>query len=248
MDIRPQLYDRYVSDFKSENAALTSAELSHYYKWCDARYLPHLKNIPPSANILELGCGHGRILSYLREKGFTNVKGIDISQEQIDLARNTGLDAECVDVFEYFSHTNPLLSKEGAGGGLDCVIAIDLIEHFTKSEALRLLEAVRAAMNPGALLLLQTPNAEGLFARQVIYGDLTHETIFSPGSLAQLLRTAGLRNIHSYECAPVPRGMAGVLRAIAWKMIRVAANTIRRIESHKSQAVWTENFVCVAHA
>lgn len=248
MDIRTELYEHYVSDFKSENAALTSSELAHYYTWCDARYLPHLKKLPHSARILELGCGHGRILSYLRERGFTNVKGVDISQEQIDLARNAGLDAECVDVFAYLDTINPLLSKEGARGGLDCIIAIDFIEHFTKSEAMHLMKLVRSAMRPGATLLLQTPNAEGLFARQVMYGDLTHETIYSPGSLAQLLRTSGFKDIRSYECGPVPSGPIGFVRASVWKCIRFAANAIRRIESNKLQSVWTENFVCVARS
>ena len=246
MDIRPNLYGRYVSTFKPENAELTSAELVHYFKWCDARYYPHLRQLPESAAILELGCGHGRMLNYLHQKGFTKVKGIDISQEQVELAQRDALDAECVDVFEYLDNNH--FFGEGEGGGWDCVIAIDFVEHFTKSELMRLFESLHAAMKPGAILLLQTVNGEGLFPRQIIYGDLTHETILTPGSLGQLLRATGFRDIRSFECAPIANGMLGFFRAIAWNVIRAFANTIRLIESHKSQPIWTENFICVTRS
>ncbi len=239
MDFRTQLYDRYVSGFKSENAALTPAELRHYYEWCDVRYYPNLRNLSHSAAILELGCGHGRILSYLRAKGFTNAKGIDISQEQIDLARREGLNAECTDVFEYLDHNSPLV---------DCVFAVDFIEHFTKEELLRLFESLHAAMKPGATVLLQTPNGEGLFARQVMYGDLTHQTILTPGSLKQLFAMTGFKDIHCYEAGPIAKGFVGTLRNAGWKIVCSAANMIRRIESNKSQRMWTENFISVARA
>lgn len=237
MDIRPELYDRYVSSFKSENASVTPAELAHFYKWCDLRYYPHLRWLPESAAIVELGCGHGRMLNYLHQKGFTNVKGIDISQEQVNLALRDALDAEHADVFEYLDRVP---------SSLDAVIAIDFVEHFTKEELLRMFQSLHDAMKPGAVLLLQTPNGEGLFSRQVMYGDLTHQTILTPGSLGQLLRATGFERIRSFECAPIPSGISGFVRSIAWKIIRAAANAIRLIESRKSQTIWTENFICVA--
>ncbi len=238
MDYRSKLYERYVSTFKQENASLTSAELAHYYRWCDARYFPVLRNLERNASILELGCGHGRILNYLRTKGFTNAKGIDISEEQIALARKDSLNAERADVFEYLK-SQPLAS-------LDSVIAIDFVEHFTKEELLQLFKIVHSAMKPNGVLLLQTVNGEGLFPRQIMYGDLTHSTILSPGSMGQLLSAVGFHDVNYFECAPLPHGLKGMLRSVAWKTIRAGANAIRKIESNKTQSVWTENFICSA--
>ncbi len=238
MDFRSTFYDRYVSTFKHENAALSPAELAHYYRWCDARYFPILQHLHKSASILELGCGHGRILSYLQNKGFTNAKGIDISEEQITIARKDGLDAERADVFEYLERQSP--------ASLDAVIAIDFVEHFTKQELLPLFELVHTAMKSDAILLLQTVNGEGLFPQQIMYGDLTHSTILSPGSMNQLLSTLGFHDMHYFECAPLSIGMKGRLRSTAWQMIRTVANAIRKIESNKTQSVWTENFICAA--
>ena len=254
MDFRSQLYKGYVSTFKHENAQLTSEQLAHYYKWCDARYFPILRNLEKTSSILELGCGHGRILSYLRSKGFPNVKGIDVSEEQIELARKDGLDAERIDVIEYLKkYYSSSLQGESAssamqGEGLDCVIAIDFVEHFTKEELLQLFESLHSAMKPEGVLLLQTVNGEGLFPRQIMYGDLTHSTILSPGSVSQLLSATGFHDMKYFECAPLASGLSGMIRSIAWKMIRAGANAIRMIESNKMQHVWTENFICAARS
>jgi 2-polyprenyl-3-methyl-5-hydroxy-6-metoxy-1,4-benzoquinol methylase len=240
VDFRSQFYDRYVSAFKHENVSLTHGELTHFYGWCDARYFPTLAHLEKTSSILELGCGHGRILNYLRQKGFMNVKGIDVSEEQIALARKNGLDAECADVFEYLKNQFP--------ASLDCVIAIDFVEHFTKEELLRLFELLHIAMKPGGVLLLQTVNGEGLFPRQIIYGDLTHMTILSPSSMSQLLSATEFRDIRYAECAPVAAGLTGIFRSLAWNVIRAGANAIRKIESNKTQQIWTENFICSARS
>jgi 2-polyprenyl-3-methyl-5-hydroxy-6-metoxy-1,4-benzoquinol methylase len=238
-DIRPALYERYVSTFKQENEQLTSADLAHYYQWCDRRYFPFLKELPKSAAILELGCGHGRILNYLHQKGFANVRGIDISSEQIMLAKEHGLNAEREDVFEYLEETTEKF---------DCIIAIDFFEHFTKEELMRLVPMIKSSLRPNGLLLVQTVNGEGLFPRQIIYGDITHMTVLTPGSMSQLLRGAGFQRIEFAECAPIARGVIGFVRSALWKLTRFGANVLRMIEAGKRQAVWTENFITVARA
>jgi len=45
-------------------------------------------------NILDIGCGTGFSLEYLRDLGFTNLKGIDPSKEMIKLAKEKNLDVQ----------------------------------------------------------------------------------------------------------------------------------------------------------
>jgi cyclopropane fatty-acyl-phospholipid synthase-like methyltransferase len=177
------------------------------------------------------------MLEYLRSKRFANARGIDISEEQIALAQKQGLHAEVADVFEFL---------ESSQGTYDAIIAIDFVEHFTKPELLRLFQLVRKALAPNGRFLIQTANGEGLFPRQIIYGDLTHMTIFTPGSIAQLLRATGFSHIEFSEAAPLASGLRGMLRSFLWNTIRFCANFVRKIEAGKSQAVWTENFITLA--
>jgi hypothetical protein len=80
----------------------------------------------------------------------------------------------------------------------------------------------------------------------VIYGDLTHVTIFTPQSLAQLLRPAGFVDLAFYETGPVPIRLRGKLDLALWSGIKGLANLVRRIETGKRQSIWTETFLCRA--
>jgi 2-polyprenyl-3-methyl-5-hydroxy-6-metoxy-1,4-benzoquinol methylase len=41
--------------------------------------------------ILDIGCGNGSLLAAAKEKGYTNVTGIDISPEQVEIANKLGV-------------------------------------------------------------------------------------------------------------------------------------------------------------
>jgi SAM-dependent methyltransferase len=232
-DFRASLYRGYVSTFKG--VPDLSAEPAHV--WWDHKYLPLLSGLERAAPILELGCGSGGLLAYLERRGFSHARGIDISAEQVQLARRRGVNAERWDAFEY------LAQHEGA---FQALVAVDVLEHFARDELVRLAPLAYAALKPGGRLLVQTANGAGLFARQVIYGDLTHLTIFTPESLGQLLRPAGFQNLAFYETGPIPIRLRGRVDSVLWGGIKRVANLIRHVEAGKQQAIWTENFICAA--
>jgi SAM-dependent methyltransferase len=226
MAFRDALYEQYASTFKGPRDPPSRA-------WWEHKYLPLLGDLPRDAPVLEIGCGTGELLAFLQARGFTNAHGIDISPEQVVLARARGVDAEVGDALQI-------------SGSYGLIIAVDVLEHFTRDELLRLARVLYEALQPGGRLLIQTANGAGLFPRQVIYGDLTHMTIFTPESLAQLLKSSGFADLSFYETGPVPLRLRGKLNVLAWQLIKGAANIVRGIETGKSQAIWTENFICVA--
>src|SRR5207245_10805832 len=121
--------------------------------------------------------------------------GIDISAEQVELARRRGVRADRVDVFDFLRNPD---------NGFGAILAVDFLEHLTRDELIRLGPLLFRALLPRGRLMVQTANGAGPFPHQVIYGDLTHMTIFTPQSLAQLLRSAGFVALSFYETGPVP--------------------------------------------
>jgi 2-polyprenyl-3-methyl-5-hydroxy-6-metoxy-1,4-benzoquinol methylase len=228
VSFRQDLYGRYLSTFKSRQVPPSTA-------WWEHKYLPLLADLPRNASILEIGCGSGELLGFLSQRAFSNCRGIDISPEQVALATQRGLPVALGDVFEV------LLDEK-----YQAIIAVDVLEHFTRDELLRLAPLLFEALEPHGRLLIQTANGAGLFPRQVIYGDLTHLTIFTPESLAQLLVPCGFADLRCYETGPIPLRLRGKLDVIAWQLIKYAANAIRSIEAGKRQTIWTENFICLA--
>jgi SAM-dependent methyltransferase len=205
--------------------------------WWDHKYLPLLDGLDRDAPILEIGCGSGGLLAYLGRRGFSHALGVDISQEQVELARLRGVHAELADAFDYLA-----LQHES----FDALLVVDVFEHFSKPELFDLAPRLAAALRPGGRLIVQTANGAGLFPRQVIYGDLTHLTIFTPESLGQFLRTIGFVDLTFYETGPIPIRVRGKVDTVLWAVIKRVANTIRSIETGKRQTIWTENFICRA--
>lgn len=171
-------YENYVSGFKNWDIDVLSNSLPSYFKWLKHKYLPLLVDLGYESDILELGCGAGFVIEFLKENGFTKVRGIDLSAEQVEQAKLRGNDVEIADVFDYL---------EGKDFVFDVIIALDFIEHFSKDELIPLVQLIFKSLKKNGKLILQTPNGEGLFPSQNIYGDLTHLTIFTPSSLRQLL-------------------------------------------------------------
>jgi methionine biosynthesis protein MetW len=71
--------------------------------------------------VLDLGGGDGLFLSLLRERGFKDLKLLDISPVAARKAREKGLEAEVVDI------TEPLLFDDKSFG---TVCALDVLEHL----------------------------------------------------------------------------------------------------------------------
>ena len=231
-DFRERVYERYVTAHKDPVETPGGAG---FQAWCEENYLPLLARLDSNARILELGCGGGELLEFLRSAGFRNVEGVDVSPEQVGLATKKGLLVRIQDARE---------ALREADVGLDAIIAIDFLEHFSIAEIFELLDQVITKLRRGGLLLLRTPNGGALFGGHVIYGDVSHMTIFAPSSLGQTLRLAGFNEITIRQCPPARGTIGGRLRAPLWAAIAAAASALHRIETGKKQSIWTESMVC----
>ncbi|MDP3673079.1 MAG: methyltransferase domain-containing protein [Telluria sp.] len=236
-DFREELYEAYVSQFKRENIDTGDVPRAAFARWATARYLPFLSHLPRNAAVLELGCGPGRLLRFLKDQGFTQVTGVDVSAQQTAIAESQGLAVVTSDIRRYLA---------GHAAAFDAIILIDVVEHFTKPELLAIFRLIHGSLRPGGLVLYQTVNGEGLFPAQVMFGDLTHMTYLTPGSSEQLLRAVGFAKMKFSDTGPVPVGVKGILRALAWRAVATGAGLLRRIETGKHQRIWTENFICRA--
>ncbi len=234
-DFRELLYQHYVSKFKTRHSTTSEIDLRGYWILCKYLYLPFVEELDRRESILDLGCGPGYMMEFLKKQGFSNVEGVDISAEQVEVALRRGLDVKMADAFEF------LHSKENVYGA---VIVLDFVEHFTKDELIKLFPAIYRALKDDGVMLIQTPNGSGLFPNQVIYDDLTHITIFTPISLRQLLALAGFGDFHFRETGPIPINYKARIIVVLWQFVKVLLNTIRFIEAGKRQDIWTETFIC----
>ncbi len=144
------------------------------------RYLPN----DPDARLLDAGCGEGSFLSYLQERGYRNLAGFDLSEENVAICNREGLG---------FVHRFDALEIDRLPDdrAFDRIFALDLVEHLPKEMASRFVELARERLAPGGLLLLQTPNMGCIYGQYYRYYDLSHEFGVTEKSARDLFMTAG---------------------------------------------------------
>lgn len=204
------------------------------WKWYYGRCLP----LDKSAKILDLGCGNGSYLYFLRSLGYENSTGIDISREQIDIARRLDINGiECNDIVSYLRDKNE---------DYDLIFARDVLEHLTKSEIPEALKAIYEAIKVKGLFVIQVPNGECVFSGRMRYGDFTHELAFTKNSLRQVLRQTGFSEVAFYQTGPVPHGLKSAVRFILWKLFEVILGFYMLVETGTSEGIYTQNIIAVA--
>jgi 2-polyprenyl-3-methyl-5-hydroxy-6-metoxy-1,4-benzoquinol methylase len=237
-DFREELYRRYSSTFKEHISELDETGVTTTLNKYRCQYLSILNKVNKNVRILELGCGRGLFLKFLSDTGYKNIFGIDVSKEQIDIAKDQNLNVEEIDVLEYLKSN---IEK------FDLIFAIDLIEHFDKDELIPLFEGIYKNLIIGGAFVFHTPNGLGINANRIIYGDLTHLSIFTPNSAAQILKLAGFNKIIFFETEPYAKDIKGFLRLILWKIVKLFLNAVRLIETGGTEKILTQNFIGVAN-
>lgn len=194
------VYESYAqTGFGGYDNAVASPESFAQYVVNYSSHLPASR----TAAILDVGCGAGHFLAWLRERGYSEARGVDLSASSVAHCRRHGLTAEVVaDTGQYLA-AHPQT--------FDLIAMNDVIEHFLYEEVVGILSHACAALKPGGSLLVKTinmANAGGLYLR---YADFTHRVGFTETSLRQVLVAAGFGTV-TVEPYRIPRG--GVKRAL----------------------------------
>jgi SAM-dependent methyltransferase len=236
--LRQSIYSSYGKDFQDATGYFDVASAERWgkaYFWYFRGWLPREKD----ARIAELACGSGKLLHFFKRNGYSRIRGVDISPDQIALARQTGLEVTQANALDWLS---------GFQREFDLIVSLDLVEHFTREEALRFLELCFSALKPGGRLILQTPNADSPFGLQHRYNDITHEWAFNPNQLSRLLRRAGFVDAKPREQGPVPWGYSvrSMARWITWRVIRAGLQVWNLAETGSRLPVLTRVFLITA--
>jgi 2-polyprenyl-3-methyl-5-hydroxy-6-metoxy-1,4-benzoquinol methylase len=166
------------------------------------------------AKILDLGCGTGSMITALKNNGFSNVTGVDISAEQVAMAHKMGV-SEVVegDILQY------LRDNEGS---FDLILGMDIVEHFTKDELCDLLELVKKALRRNGRVVFRTPNVDAPLGSIYAKGDFTHETLLNYNSAEQIMTAIGFKSIAILPSVFKSKNpIKEMLRKVMWAILNI---------------------------
>jgi len=106
----------------------------------------HFKAMDPDLKILDAACGTGGLMSFLKENGYSSLRGFDYSQHAIDFSNERGLnvvfgDLRNVEAFE-------------PGETFDIITCNDALYFLTDDEIVRALAAFKNRLNRNGLIII----------------------------------------------------------------------------------------------
>lgn len=157
-------------------------EYKKMFEWNSKYIFSQIKDKKKN-NALDIGCGLGQNLYTLTKLGYKNVIGIDISDDSIKFCKKHKFNVFKISAEEFVKkHKNEF----------DVITIYHVVEHINKKEIIKFLNGLRNSLAPGGYLIINIPNGSNpIAAVHDRYVDLTHEILYTPESMTEILNMAG---------------------------------------------------------
>ncbi len=186
-----QDYDLY---YKNCNMYSGSAKLKSKItsRACEIRYKIIRKYIGKDEKILDIGCGDGSFLMFLKEHGYYNIHGMDPSNQSIAELKKKGIDGQTGSAFDD--------NKKELEGKFDVVTFTAVIEHIYDLE--HVIKHLSRYLNETGKIFIDAPAVEG-FEKYITpvpnYFNQEHINYFSIQSLDNLFLKDGFGRLNTLQ-------------------------------------------------
>ncbi len=173
-----KIFDTYIDNAFDgcQQAWFKFPQFEHNYR----RFFPaDLKS-----SLLDIGVGRGEMLTCMKNWGYLNFLGIDISPSTIQFCRSLNLPCTLVE--------NTAVWLRQSHQPYQVITLLDVLEHIPKPDVIEFLEALKMALDSDGRLIVQLPNLQSPDAQLHRYNDITHEFGYTEHSLQQVVIAAGL--------------------------------------------------------
>ena len=127
----------------------TMIEVDEHHPWYKARMVLINEvidnDLSKNSNILDFGCGSGAVLEMLKNKGYTNIYGMDVSNACVNLVKSRGINAGLI--------SSDLLNL--GKNKYDLILLLDVLEHVERD--LELLKNLRTSLRHNGKILITVP-------------------------------------------------------------------------------------------
>jgi 2-polyprenyl-3-methyl-5-hydroxy-6-metoxy-1,4-benzoquinol methylase len=171
-------------------------------------HMPADRSMP----VIDIGCGYGFALRALRNLGFKNLMGVEVSPEQAERCRKAGFEIVTTEDTIAWLNQNP--------GRFGHANLLDVLEHVPVPLQIDFMRAVRTALRPGGKVLLTVPNANAILFGRWRYNDYTHFSSFTEHSIYFVLKNAGFETVWTDASKGIGRFPRRLWRRSAWPNAR----------------------------
>ncbi len=153
------------------------------------------EGVARNGQIIEVGANDGSFLSYLAERGFTSLRGIEPSLALAGVARARGFEID-----NGYCTTATAASLVAGSGPASAVVCRHTLEHVPAPSDM--LHAIATLLGPGGLALIEVPDFTGVIDNLTVHEIWDeHVTYFSRGNLSAALCRHGFDVV---RCRSIP--------------------------------------------
>lgn len=188
-----QSLDRFINDNNDSKSELEWLENTEY----EDAFLIFNKYFP-SGELLDIGCGTGELLGYMKEKGF-NVTGIEPSKIASEKGHNKGFNIHNCDLFSFSTDKK-----------FDIINMTNVLEHIPNPD--EVINKCKELLKKGGLIRIKVPNdfnelqleaVKNLNKSEWWIAIPDHVNYFSFDSLTNLLRSENFDVINKLTDFPM---------------------------------------------
>ncbi|NUM30785.1 MAG: class I SAM-dependent methyltransferase [Bacteroidetes bacterium] len=177
--------------------------------------------------ILDIGSGIGSLIQAAKDAGYKNIRGIDISTEQVETALKLGVkEVEEGNLDKIFENNEDKY---------DIICGMDIIEHFSKDELVDILIKLKNKLNNSGMLIFRTPNSDAPLSSVFAKGDFTHECHLNKSSALQLMKSCGFSDV---EVLPSMLKLRNPIKELLRKFLWFGVNFCLKIILFSTARTW----------
>jgi SAM-dependent methyltransferase len=177
--------------YAANRSAARNRWLFLHHRLVTDAFVDYVSDLPTDLRVLDAGCGNGFFMQLLRDLGFHDVRGIDLSEPWLEECRNKNLVVE-----------RRAIEEVAGEPRYDLILLMDVIEHLTSP--LDVLRSLRGALSDRGRIYINVPVCDSLQKRfqrrlrrisrleQSRRWDETHCHAWSARAFDGLLHEAGL--------------------------------------------------------
>ena len=174
--------------------------------------LRQLREVPKEACVLDFGCGFGQVIQALKALGYSRTEGADIEPAAIAHGMASGHIVSDLRASDDFF--------EARRGQFDVIIAQHVLEHIAKGEVVHTVQRLRGLLRPNGKLIVAVPNGQAFTGAYWAYEDVTHETLYTAGSIYHVLRAGGFSDVQflDIDCTAGLGPVKATIRRAGWSL------------------------------
>jgi SAM-dependent methyltransferase len=199
---------------------------SQWYASRFASFLPANKSEP---KCVDVPCGEGNILYFLKKLGFTHVKGWDIDANRVKIAKSLGLQADIGDAWDCLEELSDI----------DVFFTVDFVEHLEKEEAVEFLIELSKTLKEGGILLIRTPITDSIFGGLHLYNDFTHKWAVNSNVWKTIATATGYKFVEIVDERPVVDSPKHFLTRVIFDCFRFIVTMVCKLFLLPVPQVWS---------